>query len=48
MGLDFVPDVLDASTLEALRKELAAGVFLDGRPTLSKNPWPATWRNRLV
>jgi PKHD-type hydroxylase len=35
MALDVVPDVLDAGALEALREELAAGVFIEGRKTAS-------------
>lgn len=37
MSLDFVPEVLDAAALEALRAELAAGKFVDGRRTATGN-----------
>jgi PKHD-type hydroxylase len=35
VALDLIPDVLDAAGLETLRKELAKGVFVDGRGTAS-------------
>lgn len=35
MGLEVVPEVLDADALEALLEELSEGVFVDGRRTAS-------------